>query len=271
MLDEFSALASGVDSAINLMERVRDVGVQVVVAAQSVEGWVIIAKRPGCWPPAPAGSWCSSAPTPSGCWPWPVRYGCWSTTGSWTSTALKGSPRPGWGSGPGSTPRRSARPSPVKLGDPGRSDHPPARPATAGRGPEPVDLAVTLPRIHDTLPLPVEQPAPIGIAAAVALAGRAVRRAGQRAGRRRERAGGCLPRPAGRGWSVAPCPVGGGDESPARTGLPASLPCGDPAPAPARPVACWTGCHLAAARVKGAAVLAALRSSRPCGTAYGGP
>jgi hypothetical protein len=38
VLDEFSALASGVDSAINLAERVRDVGVQVVVAAQSVEG-----------------------------------------------------------------------------------------------------------------------------------------------------------------------------------------------------------------------------------------
>jgi hypothetical protein len=36
-LDEFSALANGVDSAINLAERVRDVGVQVV-AAQSVEG-----------------------------------------------------------------------------------------------------------------------------------------------------------------------------------------------------------------------------------------
>jgi hypothetical protein len=38
ILDEFSALASGVDSAINLAERVRDVGVQVVVAARSVEG-----------------------------------------------------------------------------------------------------------------------------------------------------------------------------------------------------------------------------------------
>jgi hypothetical protein len=38
ILDEFSALASGVDSAINLAERVRDVGVQVIVAAQSVEG-----------------------------------------------------------------------------------------------------------------------------------------------------------------------------------------------------------------------------------------
>jgi hypothetical protein len=38
ILDEFSALASGVDAAINLAERVRDVGVQIVVAAQSVEG-----------------------------------------------------------------------------------------------------------------------------------------------------------------------------------------------------------------------------------------
>jgi hypothetical protein len=46
ILDEFSALASGVDSAINLAERVRDVGVQVVVAAQSVEG-------PGRSPPGP--------------------------------------------------------------------------------------------------------------------------------------------------------------------------------------------------------------------------
>jgi hypothetical protein len=38
ILDEFSALTSGVDAAINLAERVRDVGVQIVVAAQSVEG-----------------------------------------------------------------------------------------------------------------------------------------------------------------------------------------------------------------------------------------
>jgi hypothetical protein len=38
IVDEFSALASGVDAALNLAERVRDVGAQVVVAAQSVEG-----------------------------------------------------------------------------------------------------------------------------------------------------------------------------------------------------------------------------------------
>jgi hypothetical protein len=49
ILDEFSALASGVDSAINLAERVRDVGVQVIVAAQSVEGLGITGRRRGCW------------------------------------------------------------------------------------------------------------------------------------------------------------------------------------------------------------------------------
>lgn len=38
VIDEFSALDGGVDTAINLAERVRDVGVQVIVAAQSVEG-----------------------------------------------------------------------------------------------------------------------------------------------------------------------------------------------------------------------------------------
>jgi hypothetical protein len=52
---------------------------------------------------------------------------------------------------------------------------------------------------------------------------------------------------------------------------PAAPPAGTLHPRADRPVACWTGCHLAAARLKGAAVLAALRSSRPYGTASGGP
>jgi hypothetical protein len=82
MLDEFSALASGVDSAINLIERLRDVGVQVVVAAQSVEGLGDHRQAPGCLPAAPAGSSCSNAPTPSGSSRWPVRSAPWSTTGS---------------------------------------------------------------------------------------------------------------------------------------------------------------------------------------------
>jgi hypothetical protein len=38
LVDEFSAVTSGVDAAINLGERVRDVGVQLVVSGQSVEG-----------------------------------------------------------------------------------------------------------------------------------------------------------------------------------------------------------------------------------------
>jgi hypothetical protein len=47
--------------AINLAERLRDVGVQVVVAAQSVEGLAITARRRGSSRRALAGSWCSSA------------------------------------------------------------------------------------------------------------------------------------------------------------------------------------------------------------------
>jgi hypothetical protein len=65
--------------------------------------------------------------------------------------------------------------------------------------PLPVEPAATLPLADDTMPLPVEQPAPMGIAAAVALAGRTVRRLGQRVGRRRERVG-RLPSPARRPW-----------------------------------------------------------------------
>jgi hypothetical protein len=72
--------------------------------------------------------------------------------------------------------------------------------------PEPVELAATLPLADDTLPLPVIQPAPVGIAAAVALAGRAVRRAGQRMNQRRERTG-RLPTPVRRPWlPVRPLP-----------------------------------------------------------------
>ena len=40
--------------------------------------------------------------------------------------------------------------------------------------------------------------------------------------------------------------------SPAGTGLACGAASGNPAPDADRPVACWTGCHLAAARVKGA-------------------
>jgi len=71
----------------------------------------------------------------------------------------------------------------------------------------PVELEATIPLGDDTVALPtVEQPAPVGIAAAVALAGRVVRRVGQRGGRQRERAG-RLPSPARRPWlPVLPLP-----------------------------------------------------------------
>ena len=78
--------------------------------------WATTARPPGCWPPAPAGSWSTSAPTPSGCWPWPGWSGPWSTTGSWTTTAPGGWPRPAWGTGPASTPRPSVRPSLARPG-----------------------------------------------------------------------------------------------------------------------------------------------------------
>ena len=59
-------------------------------------------------------------------------------------------------------------------------------------------MAATIPLADDTIPLPaVEEPAPVGIAATVALAGRTARQVGQRVGRRRER-GGRLPSPARR-------------------------------------------------------------------------
>ena len=294
VLDEFSALASGVDSAINLAERVRDVGVQVVVAAQ-------IRRRPGrpspgapaARLPAPVGSWCSSARILSGCSRWPGWSAPWSTTGSWTTTAPAGSPRPGWGSGPASTPKqvRQAQPGEAWVIQAGQMN-PPARGPTARRGPRASRAgrhAAADRRHHPAAN--GRGAAPPGIAAAVALAGRKHRQGGpsDRAppGAHRTAAHADPPaargrmapartRPAMSGPAVAPAPpvadgwptaVAGGRDRP-RLRRRAREPCARDAD---RPVACWTGCHPAAARVKGAAVLAALRSSRPSGTACGGP
>jgi hypothetical protein len=69
----------------------------------------------------------------------------------------------------------------------------------------PVEL-VAVDATADTVPLPEVAPLPVRIAAAVALASRAVRRLGQRAGRRRERRAGRLPSP---GWQPAPGGRGG--------------------------------------------------------------
>ena len=64
-----------------------------------------------------------------------------------------------------------------------------------------------------------------------------------------------VSRPAA--WLVLTVRAGRGPASPAAP-RPGTL-----RPDADRPVACWTGCHLAAARVKGA--------SRPCGMACGPP
>jgi hypothetical protein len=94
---------------------------------------------------------------------------------------------------------RQAQPGEAWVIQAGQSIHlrvlPP--PAVA---PEPVEPAATLPLADDTIPLPtMEQPAPVGIAAAVTLAGRTVRQVSQRIGRWRERTG-RLPSPARRPW-----------------------------------------------------------------------
>jgi hypothetical protein len=108
------------------------------------------------------------------------------------------------GGSPEDRPRgRPPGPARRSMGHPGRpSIHlrvlPP--PTVA---PEPVELTNTLPLSDDTIPLPVEEPSPVGIAAAVTLAGRVARRVGQQVRRRRER-GGRLPTPVRRPWPPVP-------------------------------------------------------------------
>jgi hypothetical protein len=159
VLDEFSALASGVDSAINLIERLRDVGQERVLE----HNWEL------------------------------DHYG------------PRGFAKARMGDRPRIDPEqvRQAQPGEAWVIQAGQSLHlrvlpPPAAPSL------PVAPAATVPLADDTIPLPtVEEPAPVGIAAAVASAGRTVRRVGQRIGRRRER-GGRLPSPARRPWLPVP-------------------------------------------------------------------
>jgi hypothetical protein len=96
---------------------------------------------------------------------------------------------------------RQAQPGEAWVIQAGQSIHlrvlPPPTTAT-----EPAEPMATLPLTDDTIPLPtVEEPARVGIAAAVALASRTVSQVSQQVGRRRER-GGRLPSPARRPWVV---------------------------------------------------------------------
>jgi hypothetical protein len=208
ILDEFSA--SGVDAAINLAERVRDVGVQVVVAAQSVEGLGNQHQAPRLLASCAGGVVVHQCPDPE------------------RLLALAGTVRDvehnwevdRWG------PRGVAK---ARMRDRSRVDPELVRAAAPGEAwviqaghavhlrvlpppavaPEVVEPAASLPLgERDTEPLTVV-PAPGSgrIAAAVAWTTRAARRAAQRPFRRRQRAGrqpGRAPAWRRLGWRPAP-------------------------------------------------------------------
>jgi hypothetical protein len=202
MLDEFSALASGVDSAINLIERLRDVAVQVIVAAQSVEGLGDHRQAPRLLASCAGGIVVQQCPDPERLLALAGQERVLEHNWELDFYGPRGFAKARMGERPRIDPEavRQAQPGEAWVIQAGQSIHlrvlPP--PTVA---PEPVEPAATLPLTDDALPLPVEQPAPVGIAAAVTLAGRTARQVSQRIGRRRER-GGRLPSPACRPWVV---------------------------------------------------------------------
>jgi hypothetical protein len=207
MLDEFSALASGVDSAINLMERLRDVGVQVVVAAQSVEGLGDRRQAPRLLASCAGGIVVQQCPDPERLLALAGQVRVLEQNWELDFYGPRGFAKARMGERPRIDPEavRQAQPGEAWIIQAGQSIHlrvlPPPTVAT-----EPAELAATVPLTDDTLPLSVEQPVPVGIAAAVALTSRTVRQIGQRVGRRRERTG-RLPTPARRPWlPVRPLP-----------------------------------------------------------------
>jgi hypothetical protein len=216
VLDEFSALASGVDGAINLAERVRDVGVQVVVAAQSVEGLGDHRQAPRLLASCAGGIVVQQCPDPERLLGLAGMVRTLEHNWELDFYGPRGFAKARMGERPRIDPEavRQAQPGEAWVIQAGQSIHlrvlPP--PTVA---PEPVEPAATLPVADDTIPLPTaEEPAPVGLAAAVALAGRTIRRAGQRMNQRRERAG-RLPSPARRPWlPVPPSRDEDGDEAP---------------------------------------------------------
>src|SRR5215203_1781729 len=201
VLDEFSALASGVDSAINLAERVRDVGVQVVVAAQSVEGLGDHRQAPRLLASCAGGIVVHQCPDPERLLVLAGEVRVLEHNWELDFYGPRGFAKARMGERPRINPEavRQAQPGEAWVIQAGQAIHlrvlPP--PAVA---PEPVEPAATLPLADDTLPLPtMEQPAPLGIAAAAALVSRTARQMSQRVGRRRERTG-RLPSPARRPW-----------------------------------------------------------------------
>jgi hypothetical protein len=209
VLDEFSALASGVDSAINLAERVRDVGVQVVVAAQSVEGLGDHRQAPRLLASCAGGIIVQQCPDPERLIALAGQERVLEHNWELDFYGPRGLAKARMGERPRIDPEqvRQAQPGEAWVIQAGQSIHlrvlpPPTAPSM------PVEPVATLALTDDTIPLAaVEEPTPVGIAAAaVALASRALRQVGQRIGRRRERSG-RLPSPARRPWlPVRPLP-----------------------------------------------------------------
>jgi hypothetical protein len=195
ILDEFSALASGVDSAINLAERVRDVGVQVVVAAQSVEGLGDHRQAPRLLASCAGGVIVHQCPDPERLLALAGNIRQLEHNLELDRYGPRGFSKVRVGERPRIDPEqvRAAQPGEAWVIQAGRAIHlrvlPP--PAVAS---EVVEPAAVIPVDTDSEPLPTQEPVPARIAAAIALAGRTVRQAGQRLGRRRERAG-RLPSP----------------------------------------------------------------------------
>jgi hypothetical protein len=208
VLDEFSALASGVDSAINLAERVRDVGVQVIVAAQSVEGLGDHRQAPRLLASCAGGIVVQQCPDPERLLALAGQVRTLEHNWELDHYGPRGFAKARMGERPRIDPEavRQAQPGEAWVIQAGQSIHLRVLPPPA-LAPEPIEVAATIPLADDTIPLPaVEEPAPVGIAAALALAGRMVRRVGQRAGRRRDRTG-RLPTPVRRLWlPVRPLP-----------------------------------------------------------------
>jgi hypothetical protein len=207
VLDEFSALASGVDSAINLAERVRDVGVQVVVAAQSVEGLGDHRQAPRLLASCAGGIVVHQCPDPERLLALAGQVRVLEHNWELDFYGPRGLAKARMGERPRIDPEqvRQAQPGEAWVIQAGQSIHLRvlAPPAIA---PEPIEPIATLRLPDNTIPLPTHEPAPVGIAAAVAFAGRIVRRVGQRMGGRRERTG-RLPSPARRLWlPVRPLP-----------------------------------------------------------------
>ena len=186
----------------------------------------------------------------------------------------RASPRPAWGSGPGSTPRPSARPSPAK---PGSSR--PASPSTCASCPRrpwrrsrsswrpPSRWPTTPSRCRRSRSRPRSgsqrpSPSPAGSCAGL---GSGWAGGGSGAGR--------LPSPARRPWLVgaAPARSGAAMRPPAGTGLACGAARGNPAPARGPAGCLLDGLPPGRRPRQGRCGTRCARSSRPCGTACGGP